>query len=170
MKPNRKGTVIWMTLLTFIFLYIGCQNEVGAGPPAPDFSLKDINGHRVTLGEHLGQVVLVDFWATWCPPCRKSIPELVMLQKEHKKKGLVILGISLDDPMQTSNLSLQAFIKDNHINYPILRSNQKTLKDFFGNTRISIPTMFIIDRQGKIKDKLVGFRPGSLENKLKTLL
>ncbi|MBW1722017.1 MAG: TlpA family protein disulfide reductase [Deltaproteobacteria bacterium] len=144
-----------------------CRSGSEGGRAAPDFSLEDLSGELVSLSDFRGKVVLVDFWATWCPPCRQSIPELVQLQKKYREKGLVVLGISLDDPQMISSKSLQAFGEAFGINYNILRGNQKVVLDFFGKAETAIPTMFVINREGFIVDKHVGFRPGSLEESLK---
>jgi thiol-disulfide isomerase/thioredoxin len=115
-------------------------------------------------------VVILDFWATWCPPCRVSIPELVTLQEKYRVKGLVILGIALDDKTYADSEHLRAFKKRFKINYTILRYNEKVLRDYFGHTGPVIPTMFILDRQGHVSDTLVGFNPGAVEKSLKRVL
>jgi peroxiredoxin len=172
MHHHRKSNV-WATLLVFLLLFLfnsGCQREVGADSPAPDFSLSDLSGRLTSLEQHRGRVVLLDFWATWCPPCRMSIPELIEVQEKFTEKGLVILGISMDDPQMISDDHLRTFKKQVGINYPILRVNEKVLKDYFLDERISIPTMFVIDPKGKIRDKLVGYVPGAYEKSARKLL
>ncbi len=135
---------------------------------APDFTLKDLSGKDVSLKDFQGKVVLVDFWATWCPPCRNSIPELVGLQERYRDQGLVIIGISLDDPVKADDRFLIAFKKENRINYPILRGGGifRVVEDYFGDEKLGIPTMYIIDRKGVIVDRHVGFIPGVLEDSL----
>jgi peroxiredoxin len=137
---------------------------------APSFTLKDIHGKSVNLDDHRGNVILLDFWATWCPPCRKSIPELVNLQREYESQGLVVLGISLDEYPQVGDRDLKSFVTKNGINYRIIRYTRKLLSDYFGDGQIAIPTMFVIDRKGVIRDKLIGFRPGALERSLKSVM
>lgn len=148
----------------------GCGQNSEARRAAPNFSLEALSGDRVVLSHLKGKVVLVDFWATWCPPCRQSIPELVGLQKKYRDRGLVILGISMDDPQTTSLRSLQAFHDKFGINYQVLRGDYKVALDFLGGGEISIPTMFVVNREGQIVDKHVGFRPGVLEGSLKKYL
>ena len=170
MHFNNKAKPL-TTLLLVVFLFtIGCQKEVEADPTAPDFLLSDLSGHTTSLERHRGSVVLLDFWATWCPPCRISIPEMVKVQKKFREKGLVILGISMDDPRMVTDEQLRAFKKQVGINYRLLRANRQVLQDYFGNESISIPTMFIIDREGKIRNKLVGFIPGALEKSVSKIL
>ncbi|MBW1785450.1 MAG: TlpA family protein disulfide reductase [Deltaproteobacteria bacterium] len=74
-------------ILAMPLLQLSCQADVGAGPPAPDFSLQDLSGNDHSLPKYSGKVVLLDFWATWCPPCRMAIPELVSLQKKYADRG-----------------------------------------------------------------------------------
>ena len=153
-------------VLAFLFAGTGCQSDANSSPAAPDFSLSDLSGQMISLKEHRGQVVLLDFWATWCPPCRLSIPELVALQEKYKDKGFVVIGVSLDDPAQFTDAYLQSFMEKNKINYKVLRFNKKVLVDYFAFESPAIPTMFIIDRKGRIRDKIVGFRPKVLKKSL----
>lgn len=167
----RDKSKIWILISFFLFIVIvGCQKEVEAGPTAPDFSLKDLSGQTVTLEQYRGKVVLLDFWATWCPPCRMTIPMLIKLQDKYRDDGLVILGISIDDPQQITDKDLRYFIKMNKINYPVLRYNQKVMKDYFEGERVSIPTMFVVDRNGKIRDMIVGYAPDPLKKSLAAVM
>ncbi|MFC1868435.1 TlpA family protein disulfide reductase [Thermodesulfobacteriota bacterium] len=169
MHFNYLLKISLLTCLIMFLLFFGCNSNAGSRQAAPDFSLDDLSGKRVSLKQYEGYTVLLDFWATWCPPCRRSIPELVALQKKYRNKGLIVLGISLDNPRKVNNEHLTAFVKKFNINYPILRANQKIINDYFGNTNISIPTLFIVNQEGRIVDKQVGFSPGAVENSLKKL-
>jgi peroxiredoxin len=161
----------WLISAVFVTLMItGCQRTAESGPMAPDFSLQDISDQKVSLSDFRGKVVLVDFWATWCPPCRMSIPELVKLQDKYRAEGLEILGISLDDPADDLNRYLNEFKVKFKINYRILRFNPKVMQDYFGMESPAIPTMFVIDRDGKIREKIVGFDPKTLNRSLARLL
>lgn len=153
-----------------LIMMAACQNKGTPSQVAPDFSLDDINGRTASLSEYRGQVVILDFWATWCPPCRMSIPELVRLQDKYREKGLVILGVSLDDPMQFTNEYIRAFKNKFNVNYRVLRFNMQIVKDYFGYEAPAIPTLFVIDREGKIRDKIVGFVPNAAEKALAGLL
>ena len=137
---------------------------------APDFSLSDLSGNITSLAKHRGRVVLLDFWATWCPPCRGAIPELVKLQKKYRDKGLVILGISMDDPRRLSDKDLRAFGERFKINYAILRCNAKVVEDYFERQAPALPTLIVIDRKGKIRDKQVGFNLVALQKSLEKFL
>jgi cytochrome c biogenesis protein CcmG, thiol:disulfide interchange protein DsbE len=135
---------------------------------APDFTLSDLSGKSVSLNEHLGKVVVLDFWATWCPPCRMSIPELVKLQEKYREKGLVIIGVSLDDA-NTKNAYLESFREKYKINYIILRGDDKATEKYFGRSQFSIPTLFIINREGVVIDMFSGYSPGAVEKALEKI-
>ena len=168
---KKRSRMTGFALLAALFLGYGCSPKGEADRPAPDFLLEDLSGKSVSLRESKGNVVLLDFWATWCPPCLMSIPELVDLQKKYKDKGLVIIGISVDDPRQTSNGDLLAFKERLGINYRIVRADAKVMTDYFSDAEgMAIPTMFIIGRDGKIIEKKVGFMPGVLEEFLARVL
>jgi cytochrome c biogenesis protein CcmG/thiol:disulfide interchange protein DsbE len=137
---------------------------------APDFSLSDLSGRAISLKQYRGNVVILDFWATWCMPCRVSIPELGKLHEKYRDRGLVVLGISLDDHEQFPDEYLRAFRDKFGINYKILRYNISVIRDYFGGGNIAIPTMFLIDRKGRIREKIVGFRPDVLNKSLSDLL
>ena len=161
---------VFICLSTLLFFTLGCGNEVGAGHMAPDFVLKDLSGKTVSLSDYRGRVVVLDFWASWCPPCRMAIEELVKLQAEKGHDGLVILGISMDHPKRIDDEDLRSFIKDKNINYTVLRYNMEIIKDYFGEKEFGIPTLFIIDREGNIVEQQEGFYPGALEKSLEKIL
>jgi len=157
-------------LISGICFLFGCQGDTGQGPLAPDFNLKDLGGTEVTLGQYRGKVVLLDFWATWCPPCRAAIPELIDLQHKYKKEGLVIMGISMDDPRRVNDDKLSAFVEKIKINYLVLRFNNNLIENYFGNRAPSLPTIYVIDREGQVRDKIVGHNPEAIRKSLQRLL
>lgn len=119
---------------------------------APTWELKDINGKVVKSSDFNGKVVILDFWATWCPPCRKEIPGFIELQKQYEKAGLMVVGISLDEE---GPAVVEKFMKSNGINYPVVMGTTETVEAFGGIE--GIPTTFIIDRKGNLRGKHVGF-------------
>ena len=121
--------------------------------PAPDFTLQDLNGNWSSLSEFKGKVVILDFWATWCPPCRAEIPHFIELYDDYKDKGLEIIGVSLDF---NANKILGAFVEENSINYTILIGD-RDVTDLYGGI-MSIPTTFVIDRDGGIRKKYIGYK------------
>lgn len=135
-------------------------------PDAPDFALQDLNGNIVKLSDYKGKVVIIDFWATWCGPCRRGIPEFVALQAEYGEDKLAILGVSVDQ----GDLSVvPKFAKNYEINYPVLYANEDIQRKY-GPIR-SIPTAFIVDRSGKVRDLAIGLRPKSyFKNQIDSLL
>jgi len=168
MVRNRKlRNFIFLLLICFLF---SCKNKVKADSIAPDFVLTDLRDRPVSLRDYRGKLVLLDFWATWCYACRMSIPELIDLQKRYKEKGLRVLSISLDSPNYVSNEELLKFKEIMGINYKILRANMKVIDDYFGDEKPVIPTMFIIDRDGRIRAKIVGFNPVALRQIIRRLL
>jgi len=166
------NSVLKLRILIFMIFFsiFGCQNAGDGDVSAPDFSLSDLSGREISLKQYRGNVVILDFWATWCMPCRVSIPELGKLHEKYRDKGLVVLGISMDDREQFTNEHLRAFRDKFGITYKILRYNINVIRDYFGEGSIAIPTMFLIDRKGKIREKIVGFRPEVLKKSLIDLL
>lgn len=164
----RRGCLL--ICLAYVLLFAGCEKPAQAGPIAPDFSLSDISGQTISLEQYRGSVVLLDFWATWCGPCRMTIPVLIRLHNQYKDKGLVILGVSVDDPQLIKDADLLYYKKMTRIDYPLLRFNQKIMEDYFSGEQMAIPTMFVIDRNGRIRDKIVGFQPDVLEASLAALV
>lgn len=161
-------------ILLFFFIislsFFGCEKKADTKEvEAPDFTLEDLSGKDITLSQYKGSVVILDFWATWCPPCRMSIPELVQLQEDYGDKGLVILGISVDSA-DTKNSYISEFSEKFKINYPILRVDEKTTRKYFGNSDFSIPTIFIVNREGMVVDMHSGYSPGAVEESLKQIL
>lgn len=120
-----------------------------------DFTLKDMNGKDVTLSGYRGKVILLDFWATWCAPCRVEIPGFVKLYKKYQSRGLIVLGVSVDDPVST----LKPFAAELKMNYPVLVGlDREDLQGAFGPL-LGLPTSFIIGRDGRICKQHTGFAP-----------
>lgn len=124
---------------------------VGDRRPAPDFTLRDLDGREVRLADFRGQVVMVNFWATWCPPCRAEIPDFIELQGRLGPKGLQIIGISLDDE---GAAKVAPFASQNRINYLML-VNGNAAANAYGGIE-GIPTTFLLDRQGRIVERRSG--------------
>lgn len=121
---------------------------------APAWELKDVNGKTVKASDFDGKVVILDFWATWCPPCKAEIPGFVELQKQYGDKGLVVIGISLDEQ---GSAVVKPFMKQFEMNYPVVMGDAKIVQDFGGME--GLPTTFIIDRTGNIVASHVGYAP-----------
>jgi len=136
------------------------------GTQAPAFELTDLTGQKVSSATYAGKVVILDFWATWCPPCREEVPHFVELQKKYADQGLVIVGLSLD---AGGAGDVAPFAKEHNINYPMLIGADDVAKAYGGIN--SIPTTFVIDRQGKVVQRFVGFTsPETFEETITPLL
>jgi peroxiredoxin len=119
---------------------------------APEWQLKDPDGQPVKLSDFKGKVVILDFWATWCPPCRAEIPGFVALQKQYAAQGLTVVGVSLD----TAGVSVvKSFMKNLGMNYPVVIGDEKIAADYGGVS--AIPTTFVIDRNGNIVTSHQGY-------------
>jgi thiol-disulfide isomerase/thioredoxin len=133
---------------------------------APAWEVYALDGTALRSADLKGKVVLVDFWATWCGPCRRSIPHLKDLHAEYADKGLEVVGVSVD---QAGPRVVKPFVDKFEINYPIVMGTQKMVQDF-GGLR-GIPTAFIISQDGKIYSKIIGLAPKEkYEESIKALL
>ncbi|MBN2419745.1 MAG: TlpA family protein disulfide reductase [Deltaproteobacteria bacterium] len=163
-------------ILTILLLiaFSGCssENDTKNSNPieAPDFTLGSIAGENITLSNLRGKVVLLDFWATYCAPCVQTIPELLRINERYGDRDLVVLGISLDTKAQASDEQLKKFMATFNIKYPVMRDDGVVSKAYYGDSLIAIPTLHIINKQGKIVRTIMGFKPGEAEKTVKTLL
>lgn len=119
---------------------------------APNFTLEVIGGQHISLGDYQGQVVLVNLWATWCPPCIRETPRLVRLYDQYKDQGFVLLGVNTT--YQDKRSDVEQFVRDQHVSYPVLLDTQ----DQFGQAYRArvLPTSYLIDREGRIVQVRVG--------------
>jgi len=141
------------------------SNDATEDKPAPNFALKDMNGQTVHLSDYAGKVVVLNFWATWCPPCRKELPDFAELQQEYGSKGLQMLGIALDEE---GLAKVKPFVDAAQMPYPVLLPNSTIIP--YGEMNV-IPVTFLIDRKGILRTHYVGMRQkGVLEQMIRPLL
>ena len=136
-------------------------------PANLDFTLRDVAGNEVRLAEYSGQVIVLDFWATWCAPCRIAIPDLVELYERYRDRGFIVLGVSVNDPVTR----LEPFVQELRISYPVLIGDGRyDLREAFGPL-VGFPTSFVITRDGKICRRHMGLAPkAALERAIASLL
>ena len=130
--------------------------------PAPAWSLKDVDGREVRSSDFKGKVVLVDFWATWCAPCRKEMPEYSAWQKKYADRGLVILGLSLDEAEPAEVKKVGAALK---VSYPLIMA-EPDVAESFGDFKGLLPTAYLIDREGNIRHVKTGLTDMAAYEKL----
>ena len=152
---------VWLSLVAaaIIMMLPGCSRA--ARPPAvksekerkpaPEFALKDANGHTVRLSDYKGKVILLDFWATWCGPCKIEIPWFKDFERENKDKGFAVLGVAMD---QDGWDVVKPFAHQLSINYRIVMGDD-SIAELYGGVE-ALPTTFLIDREGRIASVHVG--------------
>jgi cytochrome c biogenesis protein CcmG/thiol:disulfide interchange protein DsbE len=135
---------------------------------APDFTLDRLGGGSLTLSANRGKVIILDFWATWCPSCRQEIPDFVQIQKEYGDKGMTMIGVSLDRDRESA---VRPYAEEVGINYPVVFGfDHSEVTDNYGGIP-NIPTTFIIDQKGDIIEKYVGYQSREVfETKIRDLL
>ena len=131
-----------------------------------ELTLKDIEGRDVRLNDYRGKVVLVNFWATWCPPCRKEIPDLIKLQRDYKSRGLQVIGVTYP-PEDLAEV--RKFVQEAKVNYPIAVGTKET-KSLFSSSE-ALPLTIVIGKDGRVRDIIEGILlPEEFEGKIKPLL
>lgn len=163
--------------LAAVLLFAGCNSSkpVSAASStkpekdrkvAPEFELKDADGKTVRLSDYKGKVVLLDFWATWCGPCKIEIPWFIQFERTYKDKGFAVIGVAMDEEGWTV---VKPFISEMAINYRIVQGNDATAQLYGGVD--ALPTTFLIDRDGKVAATHVGLNAkDDFENGIKKLL
>lgn len=156
----RTRTVVLLVVLVAVVgyqIYRGRRGTsgvrsvaTGVGQVAPAFALNDLAGQKVEMAGLRGKVVLLDFWATWCAPCREEIPHFVEMQEKYRGQGLEIVGVSVDDSAEP----VRKFYQEYKMNYPVVMGDEK-LAGAYGGV-LGLPIAFLIDRDGKVVKKHIG--------------
>lgn len=154
--------MVWLSLPLILVFSLCTKTEKGdfsgnSSSPAPDFTLTDLRGNELTLSDYRGKVVFLNFWATWCPPCRSEIPGFVESYKEYRDEGMEIIGISVD---RAGTDKVLDFARAFEINYPVVMFTPKIIRDYEPGR--AIPTTIIIDRNGRIRHKHIGYMDKSI--------
>jgi peroxiredoxin len=178
----NRGTIVFITVAAFLILLvsIAVRSSRSSSPtlstasngantdakPAPQFELKTLDGRVVKLSDFRGKAVILNFWATWCAPCRVETPWLVQLYRDYNGQGLEIVGISMDDG---GPHLVEKFVHEMNVNYTVLMGNN-SVSETYGGLRF-LPQTFLIDRDGNIVSQTLGpRRKNDLENDIKRLL
>jgi peroxiredoxin len=149
---NKIEWLINPVILLFVLLVsINTACAPNDHPTAPDFTLLDLNGNRISLSDYEGKVLFLNIWATWCAPCRAEIPDFIDVYRDYKDKGLEIIGVSVDT---VSPNRVRQFVEMNGMNYPVVMFNREFLRDYQPGQ--AIPTTIIIDRKGRLRHKQIG--------------
>jgi peroxiredoxin len=169
----RKAVLFLVAIAIVLCLYEYARHKSTGpgGPPgavgstAPAFALKDVDGKSLNLADYRGKVVLLDYWATWCVPCRSEIPHFVEFQDKYAAQGFQVMGISMDDGPQP----VQDFYKQFKMNYPVAMGTTQLAESYGGI--LGLPVTFLIGRDGKIAAKYVGLTETPvIQQKLESLL
>lgn len=158
---------IFAAFILAVSVMSGCTkgNVPYGGSTAYDFTLQDLSGNKVKLSDYKGRVVLLEFWATWCPPCRASVPSLEKLHETYKDKGLAVLAVSLDEGGWDT---VKSFVQKNGITYVVLKGNDEVIDKYQVRT---IPLILILDKEGRISKRYLGYgNEEDLEKDIKAVL
>lgn len=155
-----------MFLVLFFILFAGCtKTEQISLQRAPDFVLQDLSGKTIKLADFRGKVVLIEFWATWCPPCRESIPGVIRLYNTYNSKGLEVLAVSVDNGGWED---VKNFTRELGMNYPVLKGTEDVAMKYMVRY---IPAIFLVNKDGIIaKQYLGGGSEETLEKDIRSLL
>ncbi len=173
MHSTRRWTA-WILPITLLgsLLLVGCRSksseqvalsqqvllpgveEIQPPQPAPDFEAPRLDGSSFRLSAHRGSVIVLNFWATWCPPCRTEIPDLIALQRELGDRGLLVVGVSVDEGGAEV---VASFAEDFQINYPVVLDDG-SISEAYGGVW-ALPTTLVIDRSGRIRYQVLGIFP-----------
>lgn len=167
MRPNKL--ILWFAAAVLVLALLPAQVHatLRAGQPAPNFKVITTSGQPVSMDNYRGYVLVIDFFATWCPPCNESIPHLVDINRKFGKQGLQILGLSMDEDGEQI---VKSFIDERRINYPVALASEQVQIDY---GIVSVPVMFVIDKKGKVSEIYRGYSDEtgrSMEALIKKLL
>lgn len=153
-------------VITILLLFLIPEGARAQTTQVPTVILRDINGRSINLSDYRGKVVLLNFWATWCPPCRAEIPELIKWQRKYRSHGLRVIGVTY--PPQTLS-EVRRFVRREKVNYPVGLGTKQTPLRFTQSE--TLPMTIVIGKDGTIRDIIEGILlPEEFEQKIKPLL
>jgi thiol-disulfide isomerase/thioredoxin len=123
----------------------------------PDFDIRKIDGGTIKLSDYRGKVVVMDFWATWCPPCRQEVPQLVRIARENNERGVEVIGLHIDDRGRSTEEAIRKFIGSFGINYTIGLASDDMFLAYLGREDDTIPQTLVFDRKGRLVKHLIGY-------------
>jgi peroxiredoxin len=152
--------VVLIAILLLTILSTGCDRpgggaDIAVGQVVPDFTLKDMEGRSVTLSDYRGKVVFLNFWATWCPPCREEMPAMERLNAVFEGKDFVMLAVNTEKDIET----VRAFLKQSPHSFTVLLDQQATVQNLYGVFRF--PETFLLDKEGRLVERFLGARDWS---------
>lgn len=163
---RRAIAYVGVVLLVGLVIYaLQPPKPIGEGDRAPEISLQLMDGESRPLSSYRGQVVVLDFWATWCAPCQFTMPKMIEFHNRHQAKGVTVIGVAVDfrDPNE-----VKQFVQGMGINYPIALDAEGKAKQSYQVT--SLPTLFVIDRQGNIQMRMEGYDPQNTDKLLEEVV
>lgn len=152
---RRAMVYVAIVLLAGLVIYaFQPPKKLGEGAVAPNITLRLLTGETKTLQDYRGKVVVLDFWATWCAPCRFTMPKMIQFYHRHRNQNVEVIGVAVD---VNSPADVEAFVREMGVNYPIALDTNASAKSAFQIN--SLPTLFIIDKEGNILARLEGYDP-----------
>jgi peroxiredoxin len=153
--------VLVLAILVLGTLLAGCERPTGGGADiavgqvAPDFTLKDLDGRSVSLSDYRGKVVFLNFWATWCPPCREEMPAMERLNAVFEGKDFVMLAVNVEKDLEP----VRAFLAQHPHSFAVLLDQQSAVQNLYGVFRF--PETFLLDQEGRLVERFLGARDWS---------
>ncbi|OOZ39548.1 redoxin [Solemya pervernicosa gill symbiont] len=155
MKRASRFKTVPTTLLLMSLMAAGANAaQLATDTPAPDFTLKSSSGENLKLSEYRGNVVMINFWASWCAPCRQEMPLIDALHQRYEKLGFTVLGINVDSD---SSAAIK-WLKEQPVSFPILFDSENSVSQ--GYQVAAMPSTVMVDRDGKIRFTHLGYQPG----------
>jgi peroxiredoxin len=149
----RKRLTSYIQASTLLFMLASAASASAVGGAAPDFTLKSDKGNNLRLSEHRGQVVMINFWASWCGPCRQEMPLLDQLQQRYSKAGFTVLGVNVEQ----DTTQAQRLLQDMNVSFPILFDSDSVVSKLYDVS--AMPVTVMVDKEGNMRYQHKGFKP-----------